>query len=1030
MKNKQQDIYSSIPALRAAFHHKSALSRAQNILISENISKDIIPMWEEMGKYAINLYSARRVIDIIGCETAGTASLMHQRISREIVDSLIHYLKPSFIFGDGVVEKERQSPNVLRSLVYQVVGALSNIKGYLAAMSVYLTGDHLPKILEISVEKDPKTLVQELFQSFKWGTPTYKELERSGKEHNLKFKIGLSDRYGKSSVGNGCSKKEAEKDAAKKYLAEFHPQTRINRVRKIELNPDISKIRPNKMVNLGNSEEIKKIAFELDLPDWTTYILALSQTHRSYESCEAGPLGRDNGLLAFFGSYVVGWGIRDHILKTIDIDSINASGGLAETALNVFSKAGLSDSCKWLIDRGLQCIGKAMTGSGAGALQSMQDDMTQAFIAVLFLGREENVHHFTDVCHGVEGLSDYLACVNDRIVVEVVRSYKTALQEKCQAIGLYIRYATESSHSGESSSIRPKAIIESPYTDRTLSIYGETTISKKHEVLTHTHYEQKLAARICEIFDVTLGIKDVSKDLSVSTIPIQKLLLEHSFAAASKVVDDATSRKTQIFLNSEPLGLHYLKRGELGAFRQWIRNSAKSIDVFEHRRSLLFLYELSGQRIGYSDLNRELRQGLSEISMILKSVDPLDSPILTQNDARFQAIIDIASWLKISGGATQCVRLGDIFNDCKLLFKSKVLVPDTDSSIYEVRGAHLALIQLILDVHKKLNYGQCSLFLSVEVGCLNFRSEAPQSEIVKELCKRPLWNGLKGLMGSIEEIQSENCNFHIQLTRVNIDELDVLTMEAWWTHKCGGALNAAANDVIATILHDMKNELLGYFSASDQARASINKGDKYRLATIASSHLDAAISQSETIHLLLRESLLPKKSQVDLASFLRKLNSEVLTWAPINVKIVFLQDEQVNFIFTDEALLRSLLNNTIRNACEAFDRQAGSIKVSCRIAGSSGVQIIIEDDGPGFLDEQLINLNSGTPIASSKRHGPGIGLLTVLLLARELGGMAIFDRTESGGACISVFLPNAEDVDSGANAVHEIVNMEHQEVSV
>jgi signal transduction histidine kinase len=90
-----------------------------------------------------------------------------------------------------------------------------------------------------------------------------------------------------------------------------------------------------------------------------------------------------------------------------------------------------------------------------------------------------------------------------------------------------------------------------------------------------------------------------------------------------------------------------------------------------------------------------------------------------------------------------------------------------------------------------------------------------------------------------------------------------------------------------------------------------------------------------------------------------------------------------------------------------------------------GIDITVADFGPGFTDEQLKQINQGQRIASSKKQGHGIGLLTVLLLIRQLNGEAKFSVRDGGGSIVYLWIPSTPRDDDN----HEKLENYHSEIN-
>jgi sensor histidine kinase regulating citrate/malate metabolism len=85
----------------------------------------------------------------------------------------------------------------------------------------------------------------------------------------------------------------------------------------------------------------------------------------------------------------------------------------------------------------------------------------------------------------------------------------------------------------------------------------------------------------------------------------------------------------------------------------------------------------------------------------------------------------------------------------------------------------------------------------------------------------------------------------------------------------------------------------------------------------------------------------------------------------------------------------------------------GSIYISYNIEKElEGIEFIISDTGPGFTNEQLIALESGVSLKTSKDTGQGIGLMAVMLTSKELGGNIAFSNGENSGATVKIWVPS------------------------
>jgi signal transduction histidine kinase len=101
--------------------------------------------------------------------------------------------------------------------------------------------------------------------------------------------------------------------------------------------------------------------------------------------------------------------------------------------------------------------------------------------------------------------------------------------------------------------------------------------------------------------------------------------------------------------------------------------------------------------------------------------------------------------------------------------------------------------------------------------------------------------------------------------------------------------------------------------------------------------------------------------------------------------------------------LRQVLLNLALNAIEATPR-GGSVRIAAR-EGDDGVEIVVEDEGPGIPDELLTRLFE--PFVSTKAQPSGLGLAITQRLVEDVGGAITASSRETGGARFCVTLPLA-----------------------
>ena len=109
---------------------------------------------------------------------------------------------------------------ILANALEAIIGAVYCDAGYEAAERFVglhvLTG--VDEIVAKNLDKDVKSLFQEIVQERFKVTPIYEVLEESGPEHRKAFRVGVFFNGTKIAEGEGYSKQEAETEAARRGL--------------------------------------------------------------------------------------------------------------------------------------------------------------------------------------------------------------------------------------------------------------------------------------------------------------------------------------------------------------------------------------------------------------------------------------------------------------------------------------------------------------------------------------------------------------------------------------------------------------------------------------------------------------------------------------------------------------------------------------------------------------------------------------------------------------------------------------------
>jgi ribonuclease-3 len=117
-------------------------------------------------------------------------------------------------------DSEKAKEIIIANTIESLIGAIYLDLGYKDAKNFISKNilKNLTEILNRGLDKDPKSLLQEVIQNNKKTTPVYKILKESGPDHKRTFYVGVFVNNDLVDTGLGSSKQEAEIEAAKNAL--------------------------------------------------------------------------------------------------------------------------------------------------------------------------------------------------------------------------------------------------------------------------------------------------------------------------------------------------------------------------------------------------------------------------------------------------------------------------------------------------------------------------------------------------------------------------------------------------------------------------------------------------------------------------------------------------------------------------------------------------------------------------------------------------------------------------------------------
>jgi len=212
---------------------------------------------------------------------------------------------------------------------------------------------------------------------------------------------------------------------------------------------------------------------------------------------------------------------------------------------------------------------------------------------------------------------------------------------------------------------------------------------------------------------------------------------------------------------------------------------------------------------------------------------------------------------------------------------------------------------------------------------------------------------------------------------------------------------AALGAAVSALTHDLKNMLASAVLVSDRLEKSADPAVRQVAPRLVAS-LDRAIRLcTDTLAFARDRPRPPRLERFPLAPLVEEVRSEALAGAAnLGFAVEIPSGLEVE---ADRDHLHRVLSNLLRNAREALEGRAGTIRLSAR-SREGAVTIAVEDDGPGVPEAVRPRLFTSFA-GSGKPHGSGLGLAICRELLRAQGGDISLARTGPDGTMFELTLP-------------------------
>ncbi|WP_161565961.1 response regulator [Micromonospora sp. B006] len=214
-------------------------------------------------------------------------------------------------------------------------------------------------------------------------------------------------------------------------------------------------------------------------------------------------------------------------------------------------------------------------------------------------------------------------------------------------------------------------------------------------------------------------------------------------------------------------------------------------------------------------------------------------------------------------------------------------------------------------------------------------------------------------------------------------------------------------EILANVLHRLKNELIGMEDVAQKAALATERVTRFHRLADAARHHEAALQLANHLDRTNRALADADEETVELGRWLDEYcAAKVLELRDrANVRLIAPANSGQCEVAFSASLLRGVLDNLVKNAVEAMPN-GGQIIVDW-YTEPGHVFLIVHDDGPGLPAEIRETFWRDETVTTTKEHGSGMGLWLVRMDLRRLGA-TISDDPAAHGQRWVIDLPREE----------------------
>jgi signal transduction histidine kinase/CheY-like chemotaxis protein len=221
----------------------------------------------------------------------------------------------------------------------------------------------------------------------------------------------------------------------------------------------------------------------------------------------------------------------------------------------------------------------------------------------------------------------------------------------------------------------------------------------------------------------------------------------------------------------------------------------------------------------------------------------------------------------------------------------------------------------------------------------------------------------------------------------------------------------ALGQLVAGVAHDLNNPMTGVLGHAQLLRTTVQDQEtRERLERIETEALRSKKIIENLLTFAQQRTL--EGQQVGINGLIERTRDLLSVQLAAGISITLDLQPDLPVVMGDFHQLQQVFDNLVTNAGQAIRRTKGAGRIHITTRLEDGMVVVqVEDDGPGIPAEVRTKIFDPFFTTKPTGQGTGLGLSICFGILKKHEGQIVASRSDLGGACFTVTLPAAEEVE-------------------